>query len=282
MATPFYASRVWETGTLTATSTVITLPNTAAVISGDAAYRTFSTAAPPSGALVCAMIAATTTGGSWEQSMWTYTSGSPGTLTRVALIDSSTGATINWSGVPASIMLDMPPPSVASSGTASAGFPLALDANGVVDPSCLSTTILDVSNGPNAGGNTLFSLSTKAFVTVPLPTVNVDTAAGWNAGTNQYTVPNNGVYLIVTKLRPDDNTTVESYGQGANFNNNIDGAWFHWANTPTGASSSFNRGGTVNTRIVQATAGQLINMYAYIDGSGTAMVEAGMNIVRID
>lgn len=135
MANAFYAARVWETGTLTATATVITLPNTAASISGDAAYQTFASAAPPTGSPVVATVAATTTGGAWEQSVWTYTSGSPGTLTRLTFLSSSTGAAINWSGVAASIMLDVPPPIVASAGAASAGLVPALGATGVLDAS---------------------------------------------------------------------------------------------------------------------------------------------------
>lgn len=171
-----------------------------------------------------------------------------------------------------------------SAGAASAGLIPALNATGLIDPSCLATSLLDVSNGSSGSSPSTpqFTLATKAFVTVPFVTVNVDTASGWSTANNQYTIPVAGVYLIITKLRPVDNAPVESFGQGANFNNNVDGPWFYWANTSTGASGGYNRNGTVNARIVQAAAGALINMYAYVDGSTGGMYSAGMNIIRVD
>ena len=111
------------------------------------------------------------------------------------------------------------------------------------------------SNGVQAVG--------ASFTTLAMANVITDTANGWNASTNTYTVPNTGTYLIVSRVRLADGSPAGlSYGQGVN-TVNVDGTFFSWTTT-AGA-----RNGSVNTRLVKLTAGQTVNLYAYVDGQGS-------------
>ncbi len=128
----FYAVRVWESGTLTGTDPTYTLPGTA----NSGGYRTLSGAGCPTGSLVYLMLVNTSTN-AWEYSTWTYTSGTPGTITRVTFLASSTGATINWASITATIGLELPPPVLSTVGTDSndqGGIP-SLGPKGALDGS---------------------------------------------------------------------------------------------------------------------------------------------------
>jgi hypothetical protein len=78
----------------------------------------------------------------WELSLWTYTAGSPGTLARVQLLDSSTGSAITFAGNVCDITIEIPPPALVSSGTTSAGLLAALGAAGQFDPSVITPGLL--------------------------------------------------------------------------------------------------------------------------------------------
>ena len=108
------------------------------------------------------------------------------------------------------------------------------------------------STGQNVGTN---------FTTIILPRVVADSASGWNATANTWTVPTTGTYLVITNIRFVDNLVSGlSYGQGAN-TSNVDNASFLW-NTTNG-----KRNGSTNTRIMQLTAGQAVDLFAYVDSS---------------
>ena len=107
-----------------------------------------------------------------------------------------------------------------------------------------------------------------AFNIIPLPSVVEDTAGGWDTGTNKYTVPVTGTYLIITKWRLTDNITPGiSYGLGVN-TSAVDGPWFEWFVTVAAPVSGNGRQGALNTRIVHLNAGDQIFMYGYADNSG--------------
>lgn len=175
-------------------------------------------------------------------------------------------------------------PVTTSSGTASAGSIPALNANGQIDSTIVAGgvyPVLDVSVGnPTTPGTQTIA---NAFTTIVLGTVNTDTASGWNTTTNVYTIPITGTYLIVSKLRFNDNTTANiSAGQGVN-TSNVDGPWFGWFETNAAAYQGTARNGNVNTRILYATSGTQLNMYAYFDAGGGlgTVYEAALNIVLI-
>jgi hypothetical protein len=132
-----YKSWVSETGTLTGTDPVYTLPGTTSTPSGNQFFRKVSAAFTATATVVLTLTSATGA----ETSVWTYTpgaSGAPGTITRVTLLESSTGSTINWAGVAANISGDIPAPASASLGASSAGRVSALNTAGLIDPSMIS------------------------------------------------------------------------------------------------------------------------------------------------
>ena len=119
--------------------------------------------------------------------------------------------------------------------------------------------LLSVETNGNSGMQTVGA----SFTTLALANVIADTANGWNASTNTYTVPNTGTYLIVSRVRLADGATAGmSYGQGVN-TTNVDGTFFLWSTT-VGV-----RNGSINTRLVKLTAGQTVNLYAYVDGQSS-------------
>ena len=79
-----------------------------------------------------------------------------------------------------------------------------------------SMASLRVEAGSGLGAPISQTLSTAdAFKTVVLSHVVTDTATGWNASTNTYTVPTSGTYLIVSNIRlADFAPSGVSYGQG--------------------------------------------------------------------
>lgn len=134
-----YKAWVSETGTLTGTDPTYTLPGTASTPSGNQFFRKVSAAFTTTSTIVLTITAATGA----ETSVWTYTpgaSGAAGTITRGTLLESSTGSTINWSGVTANISGDIPSPVLTSAGAASAGLVPALGTNGLLDWSATGKT----------------------------------------------------------------------------------------------------------------------------------------------
>ncbi len=98
-----------------------------------------------------------------------------------------------------------------------------------------------------------------SFKTIALSSVVTDTASGWNATANTYTVPVTGTYLIISSVRLTDSLpTGTSYGQGVN-TSNTDNPSFLWATT-LGL-----RNGTTNMRVMQLSAGQTVDLFAYAD-----------------
>ena len=117
-------------------------------------------------------------------------------------------------------------------------------------------------------GNTFKPLSLGSVVT--------DSASGWNAAANTYTVPVTGTYLIVSGLRLADNVPAGiSYGQGVH-TSNVDNPAFLWTTTVG------PRNGTTNTRIMQLSAGQTVVFFAYVDSPSPIGVSgASLSIQQI-
>ena len=124
-----------------------------------------------------------------------------------------------------------------------------------------SMASLRVEAGASLGGAITQALgSADGFKTVALSKVVTDTATGWNAATNSYTVPATGTYLIVSNIRlADFAPSGISYGQGVD-TANVDSFSFLWTSTAAGP-----RNGFVNSRVMQLSAGQTVSLFAYID-----------------
>lgn len=131
-----YASWVSETGALTGTDPLYTLPNVASTASGNQFLRTLGAAFTAASDVILTI----SNGTGAETSIWTFTpgaSGAAGTIERVQLIESSTGAAINWSGKTVTIGLEMPAPVSVSSGAADEGKPVVLKSNGALSSSVI-------------------------------------------------------------------------------------------------------------------------------------------------
>ena len=117
----------------------------------------------------------------------------------------------------------------------------------------------EVGGGLGQSAGQTFSTS-DAFKTIALSRVLVDTASGWNASTNSYTVPATGTYLIISNIRLTDFAPQGiSYGQGVD-TSNMDSYSFLWVSTGAGP-----RNGFLNSRIMQLTAGQKLSLFAYVE-----------------
>ncbi|UPL50534.1 hypothetical protein [Hymenobacter sublimis] len=132
-------------------------------------------------------------------------------------------------------------------------------------------SVLAVATVTNSG------LLGGGFATVPLSTVVTDirptgTTGGWDTATYEYVAPVAGTYFITTKMRTNDGNAPagRSYGQGAGTTNS-DGPWFQWF------YSNGVREGSLNTRVMELTAGQRVRMYALLDGFN-AGVSAEMTV----
>lgn len=141
-------------------------------------------------------------------------------------------------------------------------------------------TLAQFSNSCFVGSNqTGGALSGYSFTTVPLSVI-VDPVGNFNTGTNIYTVPQAGTYLIVTKFRLADNATSGvSYGQGAN-TSNVDSPSFAWYMSVSGSTGS-NRNGSINTRIAAFNAGDQIRMFVYADVNSVNWSSAEMDIAML-
>lgn len=141
-----YASWVSETGTLTGTDPTYTLPNTASPASGNQFLRTLGAAFTAASDVILTI----SNSSGAETSIWTFTpgaSGAAGTIQRVQLIESSTGAAINWSGQTVTIGLEIPAPVNVSAGAASEGRIPFLGSSGVFDGSVLTEILPSQKTG---------------------------------------------------------------------------------------------------------------------------------------
>lgn len=138
MSAPVFKARVWEVGIVSGTGP-ISLPGSAAA----GGYRTFYGAIGSTACLVGYLIL-DTANQAWEIGVGTFNGGSPGTLTR-GLIESSTGALVNFFGNACNIELVIVSPVTVSAETASAGQLPALNSAGVLDPS-FTPDILDINS----------------------------------------------------------------------------------------------------------------------------------------
>lgn len=127
------------------------------------------------------------------------------------------------------------------------------------------------SNG-NTNGQTIGS----SFNTVALSRVVADTASGWNATANTYTVPVTGTYLIISNLRLVDSVPAGiSYGQGVN-TGHFDSPSYLW-NTTSGLRNGFS-----NVRVAQLSAGQTVDLFASIDSSrAVGITSASLSIQQL-
>jgi hypothetical protein len=171
-----YKARVWEVGTITGAGPY-NLPNAA----NSGAWRTVAGSGLSSGqnAIFCLQDTVTN---AWELSLFTYTSGSPGTLTRVQFLESSTGSAITFAGNSTNITLEIPSPVTASAGTASSGLVPALNTSGVLD-----------SSFGGSGSRGLFSLGT-------MPSMASFTQLG--VGGNVSAVENAGKAFTIIDVQP--------------------------------------------------------------------------------
>lgn len=127
-------------------------------------------------------------------------------------------------------------------------------------------------------GQNGFSVTNSAFTKVPFNTVSVDQGSCWDSTNKYYVVPATGVYVVITKLRPEGNVTGgKGYGQGADtaLQDSASFAWF------TTATASVNRHGSLNIRVGSFTAGDHIMMVYYADSIGTTTAQAEMTIYRV-
>lgn len=134
MATPFFASGVWETAVVTGTGAV-----TLTGLAKAGPYQNFSGA--PSGSLVTYRIQDSRN--NWEVGLGTYTvtTAPAATLTRNPTESSNGGAAVNFGGVICDITLEIISPVTTGGTSAAAGRFAALNQYGVFDSSFLSSPI---------------------------------------------------------------------------------------------------------------------------------------------
>lgn len=173
-----------------------------------------------------------------------------------------------------------------SAGAGDAGKVVALNSTGLIDPTMLcgagAWPLLDVSGGTSTGVTSIQSVG-SSFTKLTFghaggnDTVSTDTSNGWSASNSLYTIPVTGTYLISSKLRWLDNSAVStSYGQGVGASA-IDAPYFQWFVTPSFSGGS-QRNGSLNVRIARFTAGQTIQMYAYVDATTLGIASASLNV----
>jgi hypothetical protein len=129
-----------------------------------------------------------------------------------------------------------------------------------------------VSYPLDSGGLNGTTLTGGAFTKVVFNTVNVDQASAWDSTNNEYVVPEDGIYFIATKLRPqDDSGEGRSYGQGSGITiaDNASFSWFQGSN-----ALDVSRNGSLNIRVMDLDSGDRVKMFYYLDGySTTGQVE---------
>lgn len=161
-------------------------------------------------------------------------------------------------------------------GTKNAGFGYVIASRGpfTIGTTAINWTIFS-SAKPVAPDQTLVATTAPgygaaivsyAFTTlIPFTTVR-DLNGNYNSSTGYYTVPVNGTYLIVSKLRFSDGLTSGiSFGQGVDTGNSDTPAFAWFVTNP-------QRNGSINTRIASFTAGNQLRMFYYFDGSVTGYI----------
>ncbi len=128
----------------------------------------------------------------------------------------------------------------------------------------------------DSNGNTNGQAIGSSFNTVALSRIVTDTASGWNATANTYTVPVTGTYLIISNLRLVDAVPAGmSYGQGVN-TGHFDSPSYIW-NTTGGYRNGFS-----NVRVAQLSAGQTVDLFASIDSPRpVGLTSASLSIQQV-
>jgi hypothetical protein len=143
-----------------------------------------------------------------------------------------------------------------------------------VDGGTGAWTVLPEGGGGGAGPTVKFtatrtatstSLTASTWVTYPLNNVVENVGGGsYNTGTYIYTVPEDGLYLCLGQIRIQDNSASRSVAMAIGVTN-ADGAHVLWENM--GYNVANGRAGRQYTRAVQLTAGDLVRLYIYSDGT---------------
>jgi hypothetical protein len=118
-------------------------------------------------------------------------------------------------------------------------------------------------------------ISARAFAVISLPNVHVDTATGFNIGTNKYTVPATGLYFVSATVRSADNTPAVNFGAGIALNNaNGDSVNFVWQ------AVDGIRHTVYSAQMMNLTAGDTLNIVGYCDNSSTCQVSSAQLVVQ--
>ncbi len=140
-----------------------------------------------------------------------------------------------------------------------------------------STTMASfrADTGATTGGTTGQTVG-ASFKTIKLPNVVTDSANGWNPTSSTYAAPTTGTYLIISSVRLNDSVAANiSWGQGVN-TSNTDSQTFVWATT------AGLRNGFTNMRIMQLSAGQSVDLFAYVDHSNAVgIASASLSIQQL-
>lgn len=123
------------------------------------------------------------------------------------------------------------------------------------------TAFLSARIGTSDGSSTAFT-GIGTFTTVPLNTVDYDTAGGFNTSTGLYTIPVTGYWQINAAVRPVDGQSVRQVGIGVD-SASADSATFAWLElNPLRTTLLYARSG-------RFTAGDQVRLFTYADASGT-------------
>ena len=121
------------------------------------------------------------------------------------------------------------------------------------------------------------TLAASSFVTVTYGPATPSTNVGggtFDTGTGIYTVPATGRYLILARVRAEDNMTARSVGVGVH-GSNADGPYFVWRTT--GAP----RDVLTYQRVDSFTAGTQLRTFIYSEGGTYPLIAAALTIDRI-
>ena len=122
------------------------------------------------------------------------------------------------------------------------------------------------------------TLAASSFVTVTYGPATPSTNVGggtFDTGTGIYTVPATGRYLILARVRSEDNMTARSAGIGVH-GSNADGPYFVWR-----ASGVAPRDVLTYQRVDSFTAGTQLRTFIYSEGNTYPLLAAALTIDRI-
>lgn len=115
------------------------------------------------------------------------------------------------------------------------------------------------------------TLAANGFNTISLAQTVLDvrpagSGGGWDTAAQTYVAPISGTYEVLASMRIHDNygPVGSNYALGAG-PGNVDGPWMLW-NTIFDVHGGYNRKGLQVTRLLHLYAGELVRMYAYLDG----------------